>query len=188
MDNRIKKHAEVLLKYSLDLKKGEKIVIIGDVVTLPLIKESYRLAVESGALPQVLINSEELKEILLKGGSGEQIKYVPDSVKKAFETVDVVLSFFGGSNTRMLSNINPEKIKLSAQGSSEITRIFSERVKKKELRWCAKMYPNMTSAKEANMSISEYENFVYGAGYIDRKDPIVEWKEIEKREKGSCNI
>ena len=39
MDNRIKKHAEVLLKYSLDIKKGEKLLIVGDVVTLPLIEE-----------------------------------------------------------------------------------------------------------------------------------------------------
>ena len=188
MDNRVRKHAEVLLKYSLDLKKGEKIIIAGDVVTLPLIKESYHLAVELGALPQVLINSEELKEILLKGGSEEQIKYVPDSVKKAFETVDVVLSFFGGTNTRMLSNVNPEKLKLSAQGSSEITRIFFERVAKKELRWCGTMFPNQANAQEANMSISEYEDFVYGAGYIDRKDPIAEWKEIEKKQEGICNI
>jgi len=78
MDYRIKKHAEILLKYSLDLKKGEKMLIEGEIATLPLIKESYRLAVELGALPQVMINSEELKEILLKGGSEEQIKYVPD--------------------------------------------------------------------------------------------------------------
>jgi len=188
MDNRIKKHAEVLLKYSLDLKKGEKIVIVGDVVTLPLIKESYRLAVELGAFPQVMINSEELKEILLKGGSEEQIKYVPDSIKKAFETVDVLLSFFGGTNTRMLSNVNPEKLKLSAQGSNEITRIFFGRVAKKELRWCGTMFPNQANAQEANMSISEYEDFVYGAGYIDRKDPIAEWKEIEKKQEGICKI
>jgi len=188
MDNRIKKHAEVLLKYSLALKKGEKIVIVGDVVTLPLIKESYNLAVELGALPQVLINSEELKEILLKKGSKEQIKYVPDSVKKAFETVDVLLSFFGGSNTRMFSNVNPEKLKLSAQGSSEITRIFFERVAKKELRWCGTMFPNQANAQEANMSISEYEDFVYEAGYIDRKDPIAEWKDIEKKQEKICKI
>jgi len=188
MDNRIKKHAEVLLKYSLDLKKGEKIIIVGDVVTLPLIKESYRLAVEMGALPQVLINSEELKEILLKGGSKEQIKYVPDSVKRAFETVDASLSFFGGHNTRMFSNINSEKLKLSAQGFSEITRIFFERVVKKELKWCCTMFPNQANAQEANMSISEYEDFVYGAGYIDRKDPIAEWKEIEKKQEGICKI
>jgi aminopeptidase len=188
MDNRIKKHAEVLLKYSLNLKKGEKIIIVGDVVTLPLIKESYRLVVELGALPQVMINSEELKEILLKKGSEEQIKYVPVSVKKAFKTVDVLLSFFGGANTRMLSNVNPEKLKLSAQGSSEITKIFFERVAKKELRWCGTMFPNQANAQEANMSVSEYEDFVYGAGYIDSKDPIAEWKEIEKKQEGICKI
>ena len=188
MDNRIKKLAEVLLKYSLDIKEGEKIAIVGDVVTLPLIKESYRLAVELGALPQVMINSEELKEILLKGGNDEQIKYVPDSVKKAFETVDVVLSFFGGSNTRMLSNVDPEKLKLTAQGSSEITKIFFERVAKEELRWCGTMFPNQANAQKANMSISEYQDFVYGAGYIDREDPVAEWKEIEKKQEGICNI
>ena len=188
MDNRIKKHAEVLLKYSLDIKKGEKLLIDGDVVTLPLIKESYRLAVELGALPQVIINSEELKEILLKGGSEEQIKYVPVSIKKAFATIDASLSFFGGSNTRMLSNVNPEKLKLSAQGFSEITRIFFERSAKKELKWCATMFPNQANAQEANMSISEYEDFVYGAGYIDRKDPIAEWKKLEKKQEGICNI
>ena len=188
MDNRVKKHAEVLSKYSLDLKRGEKMIIAGDIVTLPLIKESYRLAVELGALPQVMINSGELKEILLKDGSEEQIKYVPDSIKKAFETVDVVLSFFGGANTRMLSNVDPEKLKLSAQGSSEITKIFVERVAKKELRWCATMFPNQANAQEANMSISEYEDFVYGAGYIDKKDPIAEWKKMEKKQEGICNI
>ena len=188
MDNRIKKYAEVLLKYSLDIKKGEKLLIDGDVVTLPLIKESYRLAVELGALPQVMINSEELKEILLKGGSEEQIKYVPVGIKKVFETIDASLSFFGGSNTRMLSNVNPEKLKLSAQGFSEIARIFFERSAKKELKWCCTMFPNQANAQEANMSISEYEDFVYGAGYIDRKDPIAEWKELEKKQEGICNI
>jgi len=100
----------------------------------------------------------------------------------------MLLSFFGGANTRMLSNVNPEKMKLSAQGSSEITKIFFERVAKKELRWCAKMFPNQANAQEANMSISEYEDFFYGAGDIDSKDPIVEWKEIEKKQEGICNI
>ena len=188
MDYRIKKHAKVLLKYSLDLKKGEKMLIEGDIATLPLIKESYRLAIELGALPQVRITSEELKEILLKSGSEEQIKYVPDNIKRAVETVDVVLSFWGGSNTRMLTNVNPEKLKLEAQGSSEIKKIFFERMAKKEVRWCGTMFPNHANAQEANMSISEYEDFVYGAGYIDSKDPIAKWKEIDKEQERICKI
>lgn len=188
MDYRIKKHVKVLLKYSLDLKKGEKMLIEGDIVTLPLIKESYRLAIELGALPQVRITSEELKEILLKSGSEEQIKYVPDNVKRAVETVDVVLSFWGGSNTRMLTNVNPEKLKLEAQGSSEIKKIFFERMAKKEVRWCGTMFPTQANAQEANMSISEYEDFVYGAGYIDSKDPIAKWNKIDKEQERICKI
>ncbi len=71
-------------------------------------------------------------------------------------------------------------LKLSTQGSSEIIKIFLERVAKKELRWCGTMFPNQANAQEANKSIEEYEDFVYGAGYVDRKDPIVGWKNIEK--------
>jgi len=188
MDNRIKKLAEVLLEYSLNIKKGEKLAILGDVTTLPLIKECYRLAVIQGALPQVTISCDELKEILLKRGSEEQIKYVPDNVKKLFQSADVILSFFGGANTRMLANVNPEKLKLSAQGFSEIRQLFFERVAKKELRWCATMFPNQASAQEANMSLAEYEDFVYGAGYIDKEDPVIEWEKIEMKQEQICKI
>jgi len=188
MDNRIKKLAEVLLEYSLNIKKGEKLAIIGEVTTLPLIKECYRIAVIQGALPQVMINSDEMKEILLKRGSEEQIKYVPDGLKKVFQTTDVILSFFGGINTRMLTNVNPEKLKLSAQGFSEINQLFFERVSKKELRWCATMFPNQASAQEANMSLSEYEDFVYEAGYIDKEDPVIEWKKIEMKQEQICKV
>jgi len=188
MDNRIGKLAEVLLEYSLGIKKGEKLALMGDVATLPLIKECYRGAIMRGALPQVLISSDGLKEILLKKGSEEQIKYVPDNQKKLFQSVDVLLSFIGGPNTRMLSNVNPEKLKLSAQGFSKIRKLFFERVAKKEVRWCTTMFPNQASAQEANMSISEYEDFVYGAGYIDKEDPVKEWEKIGMKQEQICKI
>jgi len=188
MDDRIRKLAEVLLEYSLNIKKGEKLAIVGDVTTFPLIKECYRGAIVRGALPQVMINSDELKEILLKRGSEEQVKYVPDHVKKLFQSVDVFLGLFGGPNTRMLTNVNPEKLKLSAQGFSEINKLIFERVAKNELRWCATMFPNQANAQEANMSISEYEDFVYGAGHIDKEDPAIEWKKIETKQEQICKF
>jgi len=188
MDNRIKKLAEVLLEYSLNIKKGEKLAIIGDITTLPLVKECYRIAIIQGALPQIVINSDEAKEVLLKRGSEEQVKYVPDSVKALFGSVDVILSFFGGSNTRMLTNVNPEKLKLSAQGLSELNQMFMERVAKKELRYCSTMFPNQANAQEANMSLEEYEDFVFGAGYIDKEDPVIEWEKIEMKQEQLCRF
>jgi len=188
MDNRIKKLAKVLLEYSLNIKKGEKLAIIGDVTALPLIKECYRIAIVQETFPQLVISADEMKEILLKRGSDEQIKYIPDNVKTLYESVDVILFFFGCSNTRLLTNVNPEKLKLSAQSLIEFNEIFMERVAKKELRYCSSMFPNQANAQEANMSLEEYEDFVYSAGYIDKEDPVIEWEKIEIKQEQLCRF
>ena len=33
------------------------------------------------------------------------------------------------------------------------------------LRWCGTMFPTQAEAQEASMSLSDYEDFVYGAGF-----------------------
>ena len=35
-------------------------------------------------------------------------------------------------------------------------------------------------AQYAGMSLDEYEDFVYGAGFIDRDDPVAEWKKMSE--------
>ena len=188
MDYRIKKHAEVLLKYSLGIKKGEKLLIQGDVSALPLLKECYRLALELGVLTQVRITNDELKEILLKNGSDEQIKYVPADMYKMIETIDAYLFFWSETNTRMLSNVDPGKLKLEFQGTAKFKNIWFEREAKGELRWCGTMFPNRATAQEASMSFAEYEDFVYGSGYIDNPDPITKWRQIEEEQGRICII
>src|SRR5690606_23305416 len=39
-------------------------------------------------------------------------------------------------------------------------------------------FPTVADAQEAGMSLGDYEDFVYGAGLIDRQDPVAEWKRI----------
>jgi len=188
VDYRIKKHAEVLMRYSLNIKKGEKLLIQGDMSSLPLLKECYRQALELSAFPQVRITSDELREVMLKNGSIEQIQFVPDNMYKLIETIDAYLSFWSETNTRMLTNVPPEKLKLEAQGTGRFKNIMFEREAKGELRWCGTLFPTSSSAQEANMSLSEYEDFVYGAGYLDTDDPIARWREIEQEQEKLCKI
>ena len=188
MDYRIKKHAEVLMRYSLNIKKGEKLLIQGEMSSIPLIKECYRQALEFGAFPQVRVTSDELREVLLKNGSIEQIQYVPDNMYKLIETIDAYLSFWSETNTRMLTNVSPEKLKIEAQGTSRFKNILFEREAKGELRWCGTLFPTRASAQEANMSLSEYEDFVYGAGYLDTDDPIARWRQFEQEQEKICKI
>jgi aminopeptidase len=45
-----------------------------------------------------------------------------------------------------------------------------------ELRWVVALYPTNAPAQDAEMSLSEYEDFVYGACMPDMEDPIGYWK------------
>ena len=188
MDNKIRKHAEILLKYSINIQKGETLLIQGDITTLPLITEAYKIAIDLGALTQVVINNEELNEILLKNGNEEQIQYIPASLKTRIETVQAVLTLSGSSNTRMLSHVDPDKVKLSAQGSLELTHIFFERVQNNQMRFCGTLFPNQAHAQEASMSLSDYQDFVYDACYLNLSDPISKWKEIDREQEKICEV
>ncbi|GAH08675.1 unnamed protein product, partial [marine sediment metagenome] len=60
-----------------------------------------------------------------------------------------------------LSNVNPKKISIR---SSALKRISEERLKK---RWCLTQYPTPAYAQEAEMSLKEYEDFLYSTILID---------------------
>jgi aminopeptidase len=46
------------------------------------------------------------------------------------------------------------------------------------MNWVGTWFPTEASAQEANMSLEEYEAFVYGATFCDREDPVAEWKKL----------
>jgi aminopeptidase len=47
---------------------------------------------------------------------------------------------------------------------------------------CGTQFPTQADAQEASMSLSEYEDFVYGSGLIDRDDPVAEWQRISREQ------
>lgn len=189
MDSRITKHARILIEYSLDIKKYEKLLIQGDVTTLPLIKECYRIALEKGAFPQLKIGCDEVAEILYKNGNDDQIAYVPESAYKTIESIDAVLSIKGASNTRILSDVEPEKLKLSAQGQAKYKKLFYGKEDEGKLRWCLTQFPTYAHAQEANMSYFDYCDFIYEAcGIKEDANPVDLWKKFSKEQERICNI
>lgn len=188
MDLLIQKHAAVIASYCLDLKKGEKLLIQGSIVTLPLIKECYRQAILLGAHPQVKISHEDLGEIMLKQGSSEQIQFIHQSELTAYQTFDAFLTLMGTLNTRQMTDVDPQKIKLASHAFAPIIQIFMERMAKKEARWCGTMFPNWANAQEASMSLADYQDFVYGSCYLNEEDPMAKWKQIHADQQRLCDI
>ncbi len=166
-DPRIKEVARILVEYSNEIKKGDKVGIDAPIEAIPLVKEIYKLCLQKGAYPKTSLGIPGLTKIYYDNVSQEQLEHFPDL--KMYETkyTDAFFSIGGPSNTRELTNVDPKKIAFR----SKITNPISEEVLKK--RWVIFYYPTNAQAQEADMSLEEFEDFVYSA-------TIQDWKKIAK--------
>src|SRR4051794_9273791 len=112
-DPRLTKLADVLVNYSVAVRPGQLVRIGGSTVTRPLVAELYRAVVAAGGNPFVRVLPEDLKEILIKNGSDEQIKYVNPIDVFEYEKMDCYIGMWGEENTRALSNCDTRKIGLT---------------------------------------------------------------------------
>ncbi|MTI69851.1 MAG: aminopeptidase [Firmicutes bacterium] len=186
-DQRIEKLAKVLVNYSLNIKEDDYLLIRASDICKPLIKAVYKEAIKKGAYVDTEIKLSGLEEIFFKEASEEQLKYVKPYYEYMVEKYTAVLVLLGDYNTKNLSNVDPEKIKKYSKTLRDINIRFLKR-SQNDLKTCGTQFPTNSSAQEANMSLDEYEEFVYNAGLIDEDDPIKEWEKISKKQERICNI
>ncbi len=177
-DIRLNKLAKLLVNYSTAVKKGDFVLVSADEVCTPWVAEVVKEAILAGAHVETLLFSQEIDEVKLKYSTEEQLKESNFIMENVIKKADVWLSAWGGRNTKAFSNIDSNRIKLKSQGAASWRKIYSERMGDKSLRWCGTQFPTYSDAQEASMSLSEYEDFVYGAGLLHAEDPVAEWLRI----------
>lgn len=176
-DPRVQKLAQVLTQYSLELKPGDKLRLRGTVESLPLVHEVYREATRAGAFVLPYLVDAALEEILLKEGSQTQLEFLPELRLQEIEYVDALLSIIGEANTKQLSGVDPTRMAALRKASGPVQKRINERYADGTLRWNATLYPTQAHAQDAGMSLSDYEDFVYGAGMLNEPDPVAAWRQ-----------
>ncbi len=181
-DPRIDKLADVLVRYSVAVQKGDLVSIQGTPAGEPLIVAVYRAVLRAGGHPQVRMAPASLTELLLKEASDEQLRYISPLAQHEVETIDKRIGIWSEVNTRALTNTDAAKQAMLSAARQPIMSRFMDRAAKKELRWVGTLFPTQASAQDAGMSLGEYEDFVYGAGHLDKPDPVAVWQEIAARQ------
>ena len=179
-DSILTKFAYVLLHYSCNVKKNQLVKLIGGVESIPLLKELVTECLAIGANPYIKITVDDIDEIFLKKAKKDQLTFVSPVAKYEIEKLDVLVGIRSPSNTKFLSGVNPQKQVLARKSQTKIMQRFSVRAAKGELSWVGTLMPTNAAAQDAGMSLSDYEDFVYSACMLDRKDPIAEWKKMSK--------
>lgn len=168
--------ARVLVNYSTEVKPGELCSIEGESAAESLIQAIYEEVLRAGAHPVVLMSPERAQSAFFALASEQQLDHVSPVARQLIEQADVRIRVLASSNPRELSEVDPERQVRRQRASSELMERMMARSASGELRWALCQYPTNGYAAEAEMSLTAYESFLYGACLCDQDDPVAAWR------------
>ncbi|GHO45647.1 aminopeptidase [Ktedonospora formicarum] len=177
-DIRIERWAKTLVQYSLYIKPGDVVAIHSTLEAKPLISAVYEEILRAGAHPIPLIQLEELDEILLREANDEQLTWLSPLNVTLAEKATARLTIKSSSNTKSMSNIDPARLAKRHQVGRQLTGTFRQREQAGDFRWCLTLYPTLAYAQDTNMSLREFEEFVFDVCMLNDSDPAARWKEL----------
>jgi aminopeptidase len=176
-DPRVAKLADLLINYSLGLRPGQQVRIDGGTVAAPLVRELYRYALRAGAHPRTRIDVEGVDVITLAEASEDQLTYISELDRQDVEQIDAFITIWADRNTRSLTGADPGKISRRIGSRRELINRLWERIDAEEAGWVGTRFPTEGHAQDAEMSLPEYEDFVYGASHVRvAEDPVAHWR------------
>ncbi|HUG13516.1 MAG TPA: aminopeptidase [Thermomicrobiales bacterium] len=181
-DQRIERLARVLVEYSLQVQPEQIVVLQGSPLAEPLLLAVFRRVVEAGANPVVRVNLPGFQEILLSSGNEQQLTRLTTLDRLVPEEADASLSILSDSNTKALSGVDPDKQRMAQTARRDLTRRYMERAAEGTLRWCLTLFPTQAYAQDAEMSLADYQDFVYGACHVDEDGPVAHWQQVSREQ------
>lgn len=182
-DPRLSKLAQILVHYSLGLKAGDQLEIRTNPLAQELALLVYEEAVKTGAHVLNTISLPGSEKIFFEYANGNQLDFVSPVRKLVYESFDAILAIGAEFNTRSLSGTKPENLARAKKARASLTKIMLERAANLDLSWCVTEFPTNASAQEADMSLRDYQEFVFGAGLLDEPDPVDVWRKEGERQK-----
>ena len=174
--------AELVLDHSLRLQPGDVLRIEGDAAAAaPLVVPLHRQAIKRGAHAYTALDLSGLKEVLVEQGSDEQLDFVSPIELRELDAIDASVTIWSETNTRSFTRLDTDRRQrqLTAQRQFAIRR--RDRIARGEHRWCGTLSPTEGQAQDADMSLADYEDFVFRACHVLDDDPVDHWRQVGER-------
>ncbi|MBD3163020.1 MAG: aminopeptidase [Candidatus Eisenbacteria bacterium] len=179
MDPRVTKLADLLVNYSCEVKKGQKLLfeMVG-FDPFDLGHEVTRIATRKGAHVFVNIRHDRLQRRFLLDATEEQIKAQAKYDLHRMRDMDCYIGVRGSANTMELGDVPSAKQKLWMK--HYVTPVhFKTRVAK--TRWVVLRYPNDAMAQNAHKSLHAFEDFYFDVCTLDYRKMSKAMDPLKKR-------
>lgn len=170
-DERLTKMARLLVDFSTGVGEGDEVIVSGGVAAEPLLREIYARVLDVGATPILQAALPGVQELYFEHARERHYSETPRSTRALYEAADAFISVMAPQNTRALAGVDPAK----QQALSKRDKALQEMILNKD-RWSLTLYPTDALAQEADMSLADYEEFVFRAMALNGDDPVAYWK------------
>jgi aminopeptidase len=181
-DPRLSALAQLLAEYSLHIKPGQTVTISGTPLAAPLIHAFYRQVIDRGGHPILHVTLPGTSEIFFGHANDDQLSYITPFERFTATEADATLHILSDANTKALSGVDPSRQQLAQKARADLFQTYLQRSAEGSLAWCITLFPTNALAQDAEMSLTDYEEFVYGAGLLESADPVAEWRRLSREQ------
>jgi len=182
-DPRYTKLARLLVTYSCELQKGERILLdmidVPDEFTVELMREARR----AGATPLVEVRHSRVSREVMMGTNVKHAATIRDIEMARMKKVQAYLAIRGAANASESSDVPSDKLQLY---SKTLRPVLNYRVNK--TKWCVLRWPTPSMAQAAGMSTEAFENLYFDVCTMDYRRMARAMVPLEKRMKRANKV
>ena len=182
MDERVEKLAKILVEYSVKVQPGDRVAVNGTTYAEPLMMAIGEAVLHAGGHPVLAPQFDGWTSLQMRESSDEQLAFISPVIKMVIEEFECWINLKSDVNTREMEGIDPKRLAVRAGAMRPLLDRYRERYSTGELRWVISIFPTPGMAQDAEMSLSEFEDFVYAATFADQPDPVGAWQAISDRQ------
>lgn len=163
MDLRVKQLSDVLVNYSCNVQKNEKVLINYEgECCKPLVKQLIKNIYARGGMPYVEMRDSSVTREILLGATEEQMDFLNEYQLMQMKGMDCYIAIRAGSNTSELSDVPSDKLNMYYRKTQPV---LDYRVN--ETKWVVLRYPNESMAQLAGTSLESFEDFYFEVCTLD---------------------
>jgi aminopeptidase len=182
----LEKYAKVLVDFALNsgegIKPGDVVRLSSPLSALPFYRALKKQILDSGGLTigGLYDDMEDgSAKYFYEHATDKQLSTFLDKYSRGLvDQIDHTISVIADHDPHELDGVDPKKIMLVGKTNKPASEWLNDKENQGKFTWTLALYGTPAMAKEAGLSEKDYWQQIINACYLDKKDPVAEWKRI----------
>lgn len=186
-DKILEKYAKVLVNFALGggtgIKKGDVVYLQGPTSALPFYNALSRAIISSGGIIIGGLGDDMhgMGKYYFDHASEKQLTTFLDKYYRGLvDQTDHRIAIIADYDVHEMDKVDPKKMMLRQKTAKPVADWFNAKENAGKYTWTLALYGTQSMAKEAGLSLKAYWDQIIKACFLDKPDPIAEWKKTSR--------